>query len=165
MTPTEIHAQSLKNWRMLIVVPLATAGLYLYLGYLPVIIWVAVILIIFAFVFRLITGETKGAVIVLNDEGVFDKRLRVGVIRWEDIRRIKSHDLEGAMYVSLELHDMKSYEVRRPLWLKLLSQVQRVHGMSSTSISTTGLNIHHDDLVHLLHHGCEEASQRTAEIA
>ena len=165
MTPTEIHAQPFKNWRVLIILAVGLPALYLYLGYLPVIIWVATILLIIALVFRLVTGETKGAVIVVNDEGVLDKRLRVGVIRWEDIRRIKSHDLEGAMYVSLELHDKKPYEARRPLWLKLLSQVQRVHGMSSISISTTGLNIHHDDLVELIHQGCEEASQQEVELA
>jgi hypothetical protein len=166
MTPIEIHAQSLKqNWRVFVLVPVAIAGLYLYLGYVPFIIWVAGILVLIAVVFRLITGENKGAIIVLNDEGVFDKRLHVGVIRWEDIRRITSHDLEGARYVSLELHDKKPYEARRPLWLKLLSQVQRVHGMSSISISTNGLNIHHDDLVDLIHEGCEEVSHQNAELA
>jgi hypothetical protein len=165
MSPTEISVNPNKNWRMLIISAVAIAALYFYLGYLPVIAWVAGILIVIAFVFRLITGEGKGPVIVLNEQGVSDKRLRVGVIRWEDIRRIQSHDLSGALYISLELHDPKTYEARRPLWLKLLSQVQRVHGMSSTSISTIGLNIDHETLVSMLHKGCEEVSQRNAQIA
>lgn len=165
MTPTEIYVQPNKNLRTLLICALGMVLLYLYLGYLPIIIWVAGILIVIAFVFRIITGEGKGPVIVLNDEGVLDKRLRVGVIRWEDIRRIRSHDVEGATYISLELHDTKPYEARRPLWLKLLSQVQRVHGMSSTSISTVGLDIDHNSLVALVHEGCEEVAQRNAQLA
>lgn len=161
MTPTEIRAQPFKNWRPLILCAVLLPALYLYLGYLPFIIWVAAILIVFALVFRLITGETKGPVIVLNDEGVFDKRLRVGVIRWEDIRKITSHEVEGATYIALELHDSKSYDARRPFWLKLITQVNRVHAMSTTAISTNGLEMDHHTLVHMLHHGCEEVSQRT----
>jgi hypothetical protein len=165
MTPTEISAQPNKNLRMLFLAALAVAGFYLYFGYVPFVAWVVGILLIIVFIFRLVTGEGKGPVIFLNDEGVLDKRLRVGVIRWEDIRRIRSHDVEGATYISLELHDTKPYEARRPLWLKLLSQVQRVHGMSSTSISTVGLEIDHSSLVAMLHEGCEEVGQRNAEIA
>lgn len=150
---------------MWLLTPLGIAAFYLYFGYVPLIIWVIGIIIVIAVVFRLITGETNGPVVVLNDEGVFDKRLRVGVIRWEDIRRIRLHDLSGAMYVSLELHNPSTYEARRPLWLKLLSQVQRVHGMSPTSISVNGLQIHHEDLAGMIHEGCEMVSERNAEIA
>jgi hypothetical protein len=57
---------------------------------------------------------------------VFDRRLKVGTIQWGDIRRIRAYSLSGAQYISLELHDMDHYESRRPLWFKLISQVQRV---------------------------------------
>ena len=163
MTPTEIGINPKATWRALLIAIIALGVLYFWLGYMPIFGWIAGIGILIAFVFRLITGEGKGPVIVLNDEGVFDKRLRVGVIRWEDIRRIKSHSLQGAMYISLELHDQKKYEARRPFWLTLLSQAQRLQAMSPTSISTNGLNIDHQTLVNMIHEGCQEVSQRNVE--
>jgi hypothetical protein len=165
MTPTEIRVSPRQQWRAALVAAVAMVAFYLYFGYLPYILWVIGIITLIFLLYNLVTRQNKGPVITLDDEGVLDKRLKVGVIHWEDIRRIKSHDLEGALYISLELHDQKSYEARRPLWLKLLSQFQRVHGMSATSISTNGLDIDHETLVDMIHEGCQEASERNVEAA
>ena len=96
---------------------------------------------------------------------MLDKRLKVGVIDWSDIRRISSHSIYSAEYISLHLHDTGKYESRRPVWLKLLSQVQRVFGMSSISISTMGLDVDRETLVDMIHEGCEMASEQNVDIA
>jgi len=154
MTPTAIYLSVTNQWRLAVVMLALAAALYFYLGYLPFILWILTPIALVAMVVNAIRGQSTEPIVVLNDEGVFDRRLKVGVIRWSDIRRIKSYSLSGAYYISLELHDAKTYESRRPMWLRLLSQVQRGFGMSSTSISTNALDVDHNTLVQLIHKGC-----------
>ena len=142
------------------------AVLYFYLGYVPVIVWILLAVTAPFILYRLIRGvNTEDPIIILDEEGVLDKRLKVGVIDWTDIRRITSHSIYSAEYISLHLHDTSKYESRRPVWLKLLSQVQRVFGMSSISISTMGLDVDRETLVDMIHEGCEMASEQNVEIA
>jgi len=144
---------------------IGSALLYFFLGYLPIILWVLLPVVFIVLLVDLIRGQSKEPVIILNDEGVFDRRLKVGTIQWSDIRRIRAYNLHGADYISLELHDMNRYESRRPLWFRLVSQVQRVWGMSSIAISTNGLDIDQAVLWHKLHEGCGSTppNQQTIE--
>lgn len=143
---------------MALVALAASVFLYFYLGYLPTILWLLSPILVIVLLVSLIRGEGKEPVIILNDEGVFDKRLKVGTIKWSDIRRIRSYNLFGAQYISLELHNMNFYESRRPMWFNLVTQVQRVYGMSSIAISTNGLDVDQATLWHKLHEGCGSAS-------
>jgi hypothetical protein len=160
MSPTEIELQPNYKWRMALVFLIVTALLYLMLGYLPTIIWIAMPIVALSLIYSLFQGQSTGPCIRLDEEGLCDKRLKVGVIRWSDIRRISCHRLQGAGYISLELHNAERYEKRRPLWLHVISQVQRVFGMSSISISTSGLNMDMQSLAHRIHEGCQSAIQR-----
>jgi hypothetical protein len=83
----------------------------------------------------------------------------VGVIRWKDIRRVKSISLNrGVYFISLELHNRKIYESRRPLWIKPWSLAKRLYGLGSITISTAGLDVDHDTLNEKLHEGCMAAA-------
>jgi hypothetical protein len=160
MSPTEIRLRPNQVWRPLLIAAVAIAFLYFYLGYLPVFVWILLAVTAPFFVYRIFRGvNTEEPLIILDEEGVLDKRLKVGVIRWADIRRISRHSLSGVEYISLDLHDTKEYNARRPLWLKLVSQVQRPLGMSSIAISTTGLDVDTDTLANMIDEGCEEASE------
>ncbi len=164
MSPTEIRLRPNQVWRPLLIAAVGIAFLYFYLGYLPVFVWILLAVTAPFFVYRIFRGvNTEDPLIILDEQGVLDKRLKVGVIRWTDIRRISRHSLSGVEYISLHLHDTKEYDARRPLWLKMLSQVQRPLGMSSIAISTTGLDVDTDTLASMIHEGCEEASD--VEIA
>lgn len=154
MSHVEVRVVPGYKWRMTLLALVTAAAVYYLIGDVPVIIWVGLGVVGILLLFGLIRGEGKDPVIILNDEGVFDKRLRVGTIKWSDIRRIRAYNLHGAAYISLELHDMNRYESRRPLWFKLISQVQRVFGMSSIAISTNGLDIDETTLWQKLHEGC-----------
>jgi hypothetical protein len=73
-------------------------------------------------------GESKDPCIVLDDEGVFDRRLKIGVISWHDSRKITLYDRDEGHYISLDLHDAQKYEARqRPSWMRLLSTLHRIH--------------------------------------
>ena len=144
----------LSLWRLLLIFVAAPVALYLYLGYLPFIFWIVIPIALISLLFKLMRGQSKAPIIILDERGVFDRRLKVGVIEWEDIRRIKSYSLSGAEYISLELHNTTKYASRRPFWLTAISQVQRVFGMTSIAISTNGLDVDHATLVQWLHEGC-----------
>ena len=139
-------------------------GFYLFFGYLPVWAWIGGIVVAIALVYRAIKGESHDPVITLNEEGIFDRRLRVGVIRWDDIRRAVPFSLQGVDYLSLELHDMKTYEARRPLWLRLLSKGQRLVGLSSVSILANGLDMDLHTLADKVQEHCGVVSGREVGI-
>ena len=165
MSPIEVRVRPNNALRSLVLIVAAFAALYWFLGYLPFIVWVVAPIALIVALVSVIRGQGTDPVVVINDEGVFDKRLKIGVIRWADIRRIKSYSLSGALYISLELHNTQAYESRRPLWLTLVSQVQRLFGMSPISISTNSLDTDHNTLVQKIHEGCGSAvsAPRTIE--
>ena len=142
----------------------ALGGLYLFLGYMPVVGWIAGVTIAIALVFRMIKGDSKDPVIILDERGIFDRRLKVGIIPWTDIRRAVPYSLQGIEYISLDLRNSKSYEARRPLWLRLLSKGQRLFGMSSISILANGLDMDAETLIGKMQESCGVVSRRTVGI-
>ena len=159
MSPTEIRVQPNYPWKMGLIALVAIIALYLILGYLPFPMLVAAAVLAFVLAVSAIRDNDTDPCIIIDNKGVFDRRLKVGVIRWEDIRRIKSHSLSGAEYISLDLHNMRTYEGRRPLWLRLASKTQRMSGMSTIAISTNGLDMDRAALMRLIYQGCETLGQ------
>lgn len=159
MSPIEIKPIDYR-WRTLLVVSLVMPALYLYQGYLPLFGWIFGGIAVVLLVYTALRGVSPEPCIILDDQGVFDKRLKVGVISWDDIRHIMLYNVAGSKYVSLELHNPETYEARRPRWLRIVSQVPRIYGMSPISISTSGLEMNNKKLASLILEGCEIASQR-----
>ena len=141
----------------------AMVALYLILGYLPFTVLLAGGVLAIVLLFSALRGDSKDPCIVIDEQGVLDRRLKVGVIRWEDIRRITLHSLSGAEYISLDLHNMNTYEARRPAWLRLTAKTQRLSGMSPIAISTNGLDMERAALLRLIHQGCETRGQQNLE--
>jgi hypothetical protein len=155
MSPTEIRVQPNYQWKMGLIALVAMVALYLFLGYLPFTVLVAGGVLAVVLAISAIRGNNTDPCIIIDDKGVYDRRLQVGVIRWEDIRRITLHSLSGAEYISLDLHNMNTYEARRPAWLRMTAKTQRLSGMSPIAISTNGLDIERAALLRLIHQGCE----------
>lgn len=164
MSPVEIRPVPNFKWRIGLLGVAGTIGLYFFLGYLPMVLWLCGGVFVAIVVHSAVRGESTDPCIILDDEGVLDKRLKVGVISWDDIRRISLYDLQGAQYVCLELHNAEMYTARQPSWLKLASKTQRLIGMSSMSLSTSGLDMDSKTLASLIHAGCEVASERRSEV-
>ncbi|MGH9958913.1 MAG: hypothetical protein ACREBC_17595 [Pyrinomonadaceae bacterium] len=81
MSTTEVRAQRGYILRMVLISIVAMVALYFYLGYLPVEIWVLAIALLIALIFRALRRQSSDPCIILDEHGVFDKRLKVGVIR------------------------------------------------------------------------------------
>jgi hypothetical protein len=155
MSHTEIYQRRPNQFRLSLLLVGAVIALYLYFGFLSFIFWVIGAIAVVNLLVVAIRGENKGdPLIILNEEGVFDKSLKVGVIRWEDIRRIKSHKLHGQKYISLELDNLATYESRRPIWLRWPGKVFYLLGMTPITIMTRHLDMKHDTLIDKLHEGC-----------
>lgn len=165
MSPIEVRYRRSEVWKALVFAVLFLVVLIFVLDSLPLFFWIIAAAAIVGLVFTVDRAYSTEPLIVINDEGVFDKRLGVGVIRWEDIRRIKLITLNNALYfISLELHNRKTYESRRPLRVKLWSLAKRLYGIGSIAINTNGLDVNHETLNEKLHEGCMAAAQGPVTI-
>ena len=161
MSPTEIRFRRDEVWKGVVFVVVLLIVLIFILDSLPLIFWIIAAVLITMALIMVDRAYSPEPLVVLNDEGVFDRRLRVGVIRWEDISRIKLKSVSGVYYISLELHNKWIYQARRPLWLRVWIAWSRPFGLSPISINTTALDVDHDTLIEKLHEGCMESAQRT----
>ncbi len=82
--------------------------------------------------------------LILDDEGVLDERLKVGVIRWLDIKRAYRRGFGSADYICLEVYEGDSYISKRSMLIRLIWFLTRWSGLKRFSIITNGLNIDPD---------------------
>jgi len=88
MSPTEIYVRQPSQWNVALITLGVLVAAYLYYGHLPIIFLLAGVVVVARLLTIAIRGEAKvDPVIILNDEGVFDKRLKVGDI---DVLRASS---------------------------------------------------------------------------
>ena len=159
MSTIEVRVQTNNTWRLLLVAPVGMALFYYLFGYMPVSFWILGGTVILVLPFSLLR-RSGGPCIVLSDEGILDKRLKVGVIHWRDVKRAYRYSLHGVPYVCLDLHNLKEYEARRPILLRFLSSFQRLFGMSPIAISASGLDLDSEALLSKIHAGCQAAYQK-----
>ena len=157
MSKIEVRVSANKKWRLVLIAPVAMGLFYYSFGYLPTSFWILGGALLVVLPFSLLSGNGKEPCIVLDDRGVFDRRLKVGVIQWADIKRVYMYSLHGVPYVCLDLRELKKYEARRPVPLRLLSNVQRVFGMSPIAISAGSLDLDSGMLLHKIQEGCQAA--------
>ena len=71
---------------LLCLLVLVGSGLFYYVfGYLPVVMWVLGAALVVAVPYRLLRGFGPDPCIVLDAEGIDDRRLKIGRIAWRDI--------------------------------------------------------------------------------
>lgn len=72
--------------------------------------------------------------LVLNDEGIFDRMLGVGLIPWTEITGAELRSIASNHYICLEVRDAQR-------WTTRLSRVKRILSMGSRSMGFSELNI------------------------
>lgn len=133
-------------------------GTFYYLGRkLALLFWLCVPLIVVVMPVRLALGFGRAPCVVLDSEGVLDTRLKVGLIRWRDIRQPYIHTHNGADYVCLELHNAKAYSERMPAWGKVGRALEATAGLPPFAIDVNFLNMDAKTLVAHIHRGCASA--------
>jgi len=130
-------------------------GTWFHLGRkLALLFWVFVPLIVVALPIRLALGVGRAPCVVLDSEGVLDTRLKVGLIRWRDIRQPYLYTHNGVEYVCLELHNAQLYKERMPAWGKVSRALEATSGLPPFAISVNFLDVDAGTLLAHIHRGC-----------
>jgi len=153
----EVRVQNSNAWRLLLIAPISIGLFYYVFGYLPVVLWILGGAFLIAIPYKVLNPPSREPCIVLNDEGILDTRLKIGVIRWRDVKRAYPYSIQGIPFVCLDLHNLSEYEARRPVLLRVLSNLQRLFGMSPVAISASSLDLDCATLLSQIHRGCETA--------
>ncbi len=104
----------------------------------------------------------KSPRVVINHQGVFDKRMGVGTISWKDIKRVYGVTLENIDHICLELYDEKKYLQNRNAVANFSSKAYKgASGISPFSIVTTNLNVERDTIFEAIMQGCEIYQNKT----
>ena len=81
---------------------------------------------------------------MFDEQGIRDRRLRTGVVCWEDIRNLHVGTIHANSFLCIELVDERKYLARLPAWRRRLLELNRLVGFPPLSISfvelTPGFN-------------------------
>jgi hypothetical protein len=81
----------------------------------------------------------RGPQLVIDDAGIEDRRQKMGVIRWEDIRSLSIGSVSSAKFLCVELTDPEKYLSRVPRWRRALASMNPKMGFPEVTISFSGL--------------------------
>lgn len=81
-----------------------------------------------------------GPQVVVNDQGIEDRRLKVGIIRWEDIRSLSIRSVSSAKFLCVDVADPGRYLSRLPRRSRWLVPVSEALGFPALTISFSGLS-------------------------
>lgn len=140
---------------------LAIVFLYFFLGHMTFVLWLLTAAVAIAFVQALRKISDRGPCVVINEEGINDKRLGLGVIRWSDIESVRMHGVGAAYFISLELFDKETYLRRQPGYIRLTNQAWRFYNVSPINIKVAYMDVAPDDLFEIILRGVESHRLRS----
>ena len=99
--------------------------------------------------------------VVIDHRGVFDRRLGMGTIRWQDIEGIYVKKLKSIDHVCLEVADEQKYFARRSAFTNLAARFLRAtNKISPFNINTGVLDAATDEIYAAIVHGREYYGDR-----
>jgi hypothetical protein len=78
--------------------------------------------------------------VIINDQGIEDRRQKIGVIRWDDIRSLSIGSVKSARFLCLEVADPEKYLCRLPRWKRSLVAANEALGFPALTIGFSGLS-------------------------
>jgi hypothetical protein len=79
--------------------------------------------------------------LVLNDEGILDRTLKVGVIRWEDILGAEVAAISGQNFVALHLRDASRYTARLGPVYRRLVELNESLGFARLNVNLSMIDV------------------------
>jgi hypothetical protein len=98
-------------------------------------------------------GTRRGPRLTLDDEGIHDRSLRVGVIAWSDIIGIEPYGVAGQPFIGLCLRDPSKYLARASGMGLLLARLNAGSGFP-LSVNLVGLKADPLQVVDMIETGC-----------
>jgi hypothetical protein len=109
-------------------------------GLLPQVVgWIGVGFFGLGFIAFPVIFFRTGPQVVINDEGLEDRRGKIGVIRWEDIRSLSIASVYSAKFLCVELSDPEKYFSRLSRWGRWLAAATETVGFPALTIGFSGL--------------------------
>lgn len=81
-----------------------------------------------------------GARVIVNDEGIEDRRLKIGVVLWEEITAIELRWMGSAKFLCVEVLDPGKYVARMPLHVWLATRANALLDYPPITITFAGLS-------------------------
>ena len=155
------YEQPGKILKTLGVLSLFLVFLYFFLGQMTFVLWLLTATVAIAFVQALRKLSDRGPCVVINEEGINDKRLGLGVIRWSDIESIRMQGVGGAYFISLELFNDKTYLRRQPGYIRLANKAWRFYNVSPLHIKVAYMDVAPEELFEIIMRGVESHRLRS----
>ena len=103
-TPTKhifaAYSQPRRIITTLVLLVLLLVFLYFYTGRMTFVLWLLSVGVVIAFVQAVRQLSDRGPCVVITDQGINDKRLRMGMIRWSDVEKVRMQGVGGAYFIS-----------------------------------------------------------------
>lgn len=123
---------------LLFALGLVAAGVYVVLHGDAWAGWIAIVYFGFCALVIGIQAVDARPRIVIDERGIFDRTLRVGVIEWEDVRGAHPPSARHDSHVPLELRDPDKYVRRLPPPMRRLAAMNRGSGLAEFSLNLSG---------------------------
>ena len=81
-----------------------------------------------------------GPQVLIDENGIHDRRLKIGAIRWEDIRSLSIGSINSAKSLCIEVVEPEKYLGQMPAWKRKLARANRALGFPPLTISFGGLS-------------------------
>jgi len=124
--------------------------LYFYIGRMTFPLWVLSIAAVIAFVQAVRQLSDRGPCVVITDQGINDKRLRLGMIRWSDVKNVRMQGVGGAYFISLELSNSEQYLSRLSPFTRISNQVWRLYNVSPIHIKVAYMDVSPEEMFEMI---------------
>jgi len=78
--------------------------------------------------------------VIVDEEGIEDRRQKIGVIQWEDIRSLSIGSMNSAKFLRVEVSDPTKYLSRLPKWTRPLTAANKALKLPALTIGFSGLS-------------------------
>ena len=151
------YAEPRKVISTLVIASLLLVAVYFYYGRMTFVLWVLSAAAVVGLVQAVRQLSQRGPVIIINEQGINDKRLRVGVVRWADIEGARMHGVAGAYFISLKVANSKQYLARQPIYIRISNPLWRMFDVSPIHIKVAYMDVSAEELFEMIMDEVEES--------
>ena len=144
------YAEPRKVISTLVIASLLLVALFFYYGRMMFVLWVLSAATVVDFVHAVRQLSQRGPVIIINEQGINDKRLGVGVVRWSDIEGARMHGVAGAYFISLKIANSKQYFARQPIYIRISNPLWRMFDVSPIHIKVAYMDVSPEELFKMI---------------
>ncbi len=88
--------------------------------------------------------------LIIDDRGVWDRTLKVGVVEWHDISDAYVKHIQGNPFVCIALRDPTKYTRRLSPLLRRMASLNRALGFTELSLNLTGTDLDAEQIRELI---------------